>query len=114
MFISWYEWKMIKVFDAVDCIEPKNLSKSLSDFSEAEIKKILDSLTKNNIVNFFYVGGGYNEYCSYNLQSTGKQIAKRGFFKHNVIELFILIDNHKAWISIIVGIISLTIVLRKC
>lgn len=105
---------MIKGFNAVDCIEPKDLKKSFSNFSQPEFDKTLNSLVTEGIVRYFYIGSHYNTYSSYNLQSSGKKIAKRGFFKHNAIELFKVIDKHKAWIPIIVGIIGLIIVLRKC
>ncbi|WP_157262341.1 hypothetical protein [Pedobacter sp. PACM 27299] len=97
---------MIKAFDTVDSIEPKNLSKSFSDFSKDELKKTLDSLINKSILNYFCIGGGYNDYSSYNLKPIGKKIAKRGFLKHNAIEFCVIIDKHKAWIPISVGIIG--------
>lgn len=114
MFINWHEWKMIKVFNTVDSIKPEHLTKSFSDFSEPKLKKTLDSLISRGIVNFFWVGSVYKQYSSYNLLSSGKRIAKRGFFKHNALELFSVIDKNKAWIPIAVGIVGLIIALRKC
>lgn len=114
MFINRSEWKMIKVFSGVDSIEPKNMSKSFSSFSEAELKKTVDVLIKNDILNYFWISGSYNEYSSYNIKPIGSKIAKRGFIKHNAIELITIVDKHKAWIPIIVGIIGLAIVIHKC
>ncbi|WP_090504541.1 hypothetical protein [Pedobacter terrae] len=105
---------MIKVFSTVDCIEPKNLAKSFNNFSDDNLKKTLDSLINKDIVNYFWIGGGYNDYSSYNIKSLGMKIAKRGYLKHNVIEFFVLLDKHKAWIPIVVGIIGLSIALQKC
>lgn len=77
-------------------------------------EKTLDSLIKKGILNYFWIIGGYNDDSSYNMKPIGNKIAKRGFLKHNAIELFVIIDKHKAWIPIVVGIISLCIALRKC
>jgi len=60
------------------------------------------------------VGSFHNEYHSYNLNPVGKKIVKRGFLKHNFIEGFTILDKHKAWIPIVVGIIGLIIALKKC
>jgi len=114
MFINWSEWKMIQVFNSVDCIEPKNLSISFNDISEAKRSKTLEGLIKKNILHYFWVGSAYSDYSSYNLSTTGKKIARRGYLKHNAIELFTLIDKHKAWIPIVVGFIGLMIAIRKC
>jgi len=114
MFINLSEWKMIKVFSAVDFIEPKNLAKYFSEFSEDNLKKTLDSVISKGIINYFWIGGSYNDYSSYNLKSLGMKIAKRGFLKHNAIELFVVLDKHKAWIPIVVGLIGLSIALKKC
>lgn len=81
MFISLSQWKMIKVFNGVDPIEPKNLAKSFKHLNNLNYNKTLETLNKKNIVNYFWIGSGYSEYSSYNLTPIGMKVAKRGFLK---------------------------------